>query len=107
MSDQRLHAYKDISILSIFTLVSATLAFFAQVFFARHLSISDYGTLSSSLVAMTMLAPLAGFGVGQYLVQKVNLKKRKICTTKKLLEGVMLMIRHKRVVQKGCQIQCH
>ena len=56
--DSVLHAYKDISILTILTIFGSGLSFIAQVIFARNLSIIDYGVLSSSIVAVTLLIPL-------------------------------------------------
>ena len=72
--DSVLHAYKDISILTILTIFGSGLSFIAQVIFARNLSIIDYGVLSSSIVAVTLLIPLAGFGVGQYWLRIFGLE---------------------------------
>ena len=72
--DSVLHAYKNISILTILTIFGSGLSFIAQVIFARNLSIIDYGVLSSSLVAVTLLIPLAGFGVGQYWLRIFGLE---------------------------------
>jgi len=57
---------RNISILWLATVGGAGLSFLAQVLFARLLTPTDYGILASALVTVTMLAPMAGFGVGPY-----------------------------------------
>ncbi len=59
-------AIRNISILWMGSVGGAGLSFLAQVLFARQLTPGDYGDLASALVAVTLLASLAGFGVGQF-----------------------------------------
>ncbi len=59
-------AIKNISFLWVGSVGGAGLSFLAQVLFARQLTPGDYGALASALVAVTLLASLAGFGVGQF-----------------------------------------
>ncbi len=59
-------AIRNISLLWVGTVGGAGLSFLAQVIFARLLTPGDYGALASALVAVTLLASLAGFGIGQF-----------------------------------------
>jgi O-antigen/teichoic acid export membrane protein len=52
--------------LSIGTYVGAGLAFLIQIFLARFLSLEDFGAFSTALSLITLVAPLAGFGVGMF-----------------------------------------
>jgi len=47
-------------------LAAAGAAFFTQLLLARGLSVEDYGALATALAAVTLLLPLAGFGINQY-----------------------------------------
>lgn len=46
--------------------LGALMTFLAQTLLARKLGPSDYGLFASSLATVTMIAPLAGFGLGQF-----------------------------------------
>lgn len=59
----KLITLKHLSFLSLSSLTSAALAFFTQVVIARSLGIAEFGHFSSALALVTLLAPLAGFGV--------------------------------------------
>jgi len=52
--------------LSIGAYSGAGLAFLTQVFLARTLSLEDFGAFSAALSLVTLVAPLAGFGVGMF-----------------------------------------
>lgn len=56
---------KALSLLWLASISSALLAFITQITLARSLGASEYGLLSASLSATTLLSPLAGFGIGQ------------------------------------------
>ena len=58
-----------ISLLWLATAAGAAMAFLAQTLLARELGPSDYGLFASSLATITMLAPLAAFGLSQYWLQ--------------------------------------
>ncbi len=55
-----------ISLLWFATAGSAAMAFLAQTLLARRFGPSDYGLFASSLATVTMVAPLAGFGLSQF-----------------------------------------
>lgn len=55
-----------ISLLWLATLAGAGMVFLGQVLFARALGPDGYGLLASSLATVTMVAPLAGFGLSQF-----------------------------------------
>src|SRR5687767_12146338 len=59
-------AFKAISLLWVGSLAGAGFAFLTQVFLARKLGSNDFGAFSSALTTITLLAPLAGFGISQY-----------------------------------------
>lgn len=59
----KLKTIKFISLLWIGSLAGAALAFLTQVIVARGLSVGEFGNFSSALATVTLLAPLAGFGV--------------------------------------------
>lgn len=58
-----------ISMLWITTAIGAALAFLTQALLARKLGPSQYGLFASSLATVTMVSPLAGFGLSQYWLQ--------------------------------------
>jgi O-antigen/teichoic acid export membrane protein len=58
-----------ISVLWIATAFGAALSFLTQALLARELGPSEYGLFASSLATVTMVAPLAGFGLPQYWLQ--------------------------------------
>lgn len=58
-----------VSMLWIATALGAALAFVAQALLAREMGPSEYGLFASSLATVTMLSPLAGFGLPQYWLQ--------------------------------------
>lgn len=58
-----------ISVLWIATALGAALSFLTQALLARELGPSEYGLFASSLATVTMVAPLAGFGLPQYWLQ--------------------------------------
>lgn len=59
-------ALKAISLLWMGSLAGAGFAFLTQVLLARKLGSNDFGAFSSALTTITLLAPLAGFGISQY-----------------------------------------
>ena len=64
MSKKR--ALKLISLLWIGSLLGAACAFLTQVVLARELGPAEFGVFSTAFATVTMLMPLAGFGVAQY-----------------------------------------
>lgn len=58
-----------ISVLWIATALGAVLAFLTQALLARELGPAEYGLFASSLATVTMVTPLAGFGLPQYWLQ--------------------------------------
>ncbi|MED5610867.1 oligosaccharide flippase family protein [Pseudomonas sp. JH-2] len=56
-------ALKAISLLWLSSAFGAALGFFTQVILARHMGPTMYGAFSASLTIVTLLAPLAGFGL--------------------------------------------
>jgi len=55
-----------ISLLWLSTAAGAGMVFAAQTLLARQLGPADYGLFASSLATVTMVAPLAGFGLSQF-----------------------------------------
>jgi O-antigen/teichoic acid export membrane protein len=55
-----------VSLLGAATAVGAFMAFLTQTLLARELGPASYGLFASSLVTVTMVAPLAGFGLTQF-----------------------------------------
>ena len=55
-----------ISLLWMGSIAGAALAFLTQVILARQLGPAEFGNISAALAAVTLCAPLAGFGVAQY-----------------------------------------
>ncbi|KQZ57033.1 MULTISPECIES: polysaccharide biosynthesis C-terminal domain-containing protein [unclassified Lysobacter] len=55
-----------ITVLWLATLAAAGMIFLSQTLLARRLGPSDYGLFASSLATVSMLAPLAGFGLSQF-----------------------------------------
>jgi O-antigen/teichoic acid export membrane protein len=62
-------ALSAVSLLGITTAIGAGMAFATQVLLARELGPSSYGLFTSSLATVSMVAPLAGFGLSQYWLQ--------------------------------------
>jgi O-antigen/teichoic acid export membrane protein len=60
------HALRSILSLGLATVLSAALAFFTQVLLARRLPVAEYGALASALATVTLVAPLAGLGLGPF-----------------------------------------
>jgi O-antigen/teichoic acid export membrane protein len=58
-----------VSMLWITTAIGAGLAFLTQALLAREMGPSQYGLFTSSLATVTMVSPLAGFGLSQYWLQ--------------------------------------
>jgi O-antigen/teichoic acid export membrane protein len=58
-----------ISVLWIATALGAVMAFLTQALLARELGPAEYGLFASSLATVTMVAPLAGFGLPPYWLQ--------------------------------------
>ena len=54
------------SFIGLGSLISAGFVFLTQIMIARQLSIFEFGIFSSSLVTITLLVPLAGFGVAGF-----------------------------------------
>lgn len=59
-------ALTAISLLWLATAAGAGMAFATQTLLARELGPADYGLFASSLATITMVAPLAGFGLSQF-----------------------------------------
>ncbi|WP_082190371.1 lipopolysaccharide biosynthesis protein [Frateuria defendens] len=59
-------ALAAISMLWIATALGAGMAFLTQALLARELGPADFGLFTSSLATVTMIAPLAGFGLAQF-----------------------------------------
>src|SRR5687768_5140916 len=55
-----------ISLLWLATVAGAGMVFLTQTLLARRLGPSAYGLFASSLATVTMVAPLAGFGLSQF-----------------------------------------
>jgi O-antigen/teichoic acid export membrane protein len=55
-----------VSMLGAATAIGAFMAFLTQTLLARELGPASYGLFASSLVTVTMIAPLAGFGLTQF-----------------------------------------
>lgn len=58
--------FGSISILWLGAISGAFFAFLTQVFLARELGIHDYGQFAAALATITIVAPLAGFGVSGF-----------------------------------------
>lgn len=58
-----------ISMLGVATAVGAFMVFLTQTLLARELGPAAYGLFASSLVTVTMVAPLAGFGLSQFALK--------------------------------------
>lgn len=59
-------AVAAVSTLGFATALGAGFVFLAQAILARRLGPADYGLFASSLATVTMVAPLAGFGLSQF-----------------------------------------
>ncbi len=59
-------ALKTITMLGAATAIGAVCVFLTQTLLARELGPNDYGLFASSLATITMIAPLAGFGLAQF-----------------------------------------
>lgn len=55
-----------LSVLGLATAAGAAMVFLAQVLLARRFGPADYGLFASSLATITLVAPLAGFGLSQF-----------------------------------------
>jgi len=62
-------AATTISMLSAATFAGAVMVFLTQTLLARKMGPQSYGLFASSLVTVTMVAPLAGFGLSQFLLK--------------------------------------
>lgn len=62
-------AAATISMLGVATVIGAVMVFLTQTLLARELGPSDYGMFASSLATVTMIAPLAGFGITQFMLK--------------------------------------
>lgn len=60
------HALTTVSMLGVATAVGAIAVFLTQMLIARILGPQAYGLFASSLATVTMVAPLAGFGLSQF-----------------------------------------
>lgn len=58
-------AFNSLALLWLGTLLGAGLAFLTQIVLARKLGSEDYGIFSAVLAMVTLVAPLAGFGISQ------------------------------------------
>ncbi|GGD53952.1 Membrane protein involved in the export of O-antigen and teichoic acid [Pseudoxanthomonas indica] len=59
-------AMTALSLLSLATAAGAAMVFLTQTLLARRYGPDDYGLFASSLATVTVIAPLAGFGLSQY-----------------------------------------
>lgn len=59
-------AIAALSVLSLATAAGAAMVFLTQVVLARHFGPSQYGLFASSLATVSLVAPLAGFGLSQF-----------------------------------------
>ncbi|MDA3946041.1 MAG: flippase [Helicobacteraceae bacterium] len=59
------HIFKAVALLWLGSLMGAGLAFLTQVILARQLGAESFGLFSATLAMVTLVAPLAGFGVPQ------------------------------------------
>lgn len=55
-----------VSMLGVATAIGALMVFLTQALLARQMGPAEYGLFASSLATVTMLAPLAGFGLTQF-----------------------------------------
>lgn len=55
-----------LSLLGLATALGAVMVFVAQLLLARRLGPAEYGLFASSLATVSMVAPLAGFGLSQF-----------------------------------------
>jgi O-antigen/teichoic acid export membrane protein len=62
-------AATTISMLSAATFAGAVMVFLTQTLLARKMGPQAYGLFASSLATVTMIAPLAGFGLSQFLLK--------------------------------------
>lgn len=62
-------AATTISMLSAATFAGAVMVFLTQTLLARKMGPQAYGLFASSLATVTMIAPLAGFGLTQFLLK--------------------------------------
>ncbi|HVI25168.1 MAG TPA: polysaccharide biosynthesis C-terminal domain-containing protein [Xanthomonadaceae bacterium] len=62
-------AFAAISMLGAATFAGAVMVFLTQTLLARELGPEDYGLFASSLATVTMVAPMAGFGLTQFLLK--------------------------------------
>ncbi len=69
-----LPAFRAMSALWISMMLAAGLAFMTQVLLARGLGRADYGALAVALAAVSLIAPLAGFGIGPYWLRVYGLE---------------------------------
>ncbi len=60
------HAIKAISLLWIGSLLGAGCAFLTQVILARQLGPAEFGAFVTAFAIVTLVMPLAGFGISQY-----------------------------------------
>jgi len=61
-----------ISLLSLAGVLNAVLAFGTQVILVRALDPAEMGKFAAALGTITLIAPIAGFGVGQYWLRKFS-----------------------------------
>ena len=66
LSSSLRRAVATISMLGIATATGAVMVFLTQTLLARELGPTAYGLFASSLATVTMIAPLAGFGLTQF-----------------------------------------
>ena len=59
-------AVKMVSLLWVSSLLGAACAFFTQVILARKLGPTEFGVFATAFAMVTLVVPLAGFGVAQY-----------------------------------------
>ena len=68
------NAIKALSLLTLTTFLTAIFAFAFQVVIARALSTEAYGALTTALATVSLLAPLAGFGIGKFWLRAFGLE---------------------------------
>ncbi|MHB8978757.1 MAG: flippase [Trichloromonadaceae bacterium] len=62
----KISAFRAVSFLWLGSIIGAGCAFLTQVILARKLGPEVFGIFAAALSTVTLLAPLAGFGIGQY-----------------------------------------
>ena len=88
-------ALKIVAMLGVGTALGAVFVFLTQTLLARELGPTDYGLFASSLATVTMIAPLAGFGLNQFRLRVYGVEgwgaHRWIATSLRFTTGTTLL----------------